>query len=450
MRQFSLRPAGLALACLLAVQANVAASMGLLEAYEAALQNDAVYQAAIFEHEAGQQNIELGRASLLPNVAVNYSSNRNHADLTSQNFQGAPVTSHPDYNSKGTSISLRQPLFNLEAVARYRQGAAQTDYSSAVFSLRRKELILRVAEGYSEAQNRQSQLALAKAQRNTYAEQMKVNERLFQKGEGTKTDILETRARLELAEAQVIEAQDNLTNAVQLLEAMTSRPALPLDDLSPTIHLQREATASVDQWKALALEKNDEIKALRHGLEIARQEINKNKSGHMPRVDLIAGYSRNSGETLNTYNQDSTVRSVGIQLTIPLYSGGYVSAATTRAEAGYKKAEADLDTSVRRAFIELHKQYNLVRSSAARIDALSKAVKSAQLLITATQQSIKGGVRINLDLLGAQQQLYMAERDLTQAKYAYLLSDLRLRSVTGALDVTDLQKMKGYFTSPGL
>ena len=106
-----------ALSCLLVLQADTALAMSLLEAYDAALQNDAVFQSAVYENEAGQQSVELGRAALLPNVAVSYSTNRNHADLTTKTFQGAPVTTHPDYNSKGASVSLRQPLFNLEAVA---------------------------------------------------------------------------------------------------------------------------------------------------------------------------------------------------------------------------------------------------------------------------------------------------------------------------------------------
>ena len=164
-----------------------------------------------------------------------------------------------------------------------------------------------------------------------------------------------------------------------------------------------------------------------------------------PRLDFVASYSKADSETLNTYNQDSTNRSVGIQLTVPLYAGGAVSASTRQASANLERAKAELQLRTDKVMIELRKQYAAALSSVARIQALDKAVSSGELLITATEQSIKGGVRINLDLLNARQQLYTSQRDQAQARYTYLLSLLKLRAAAGELGPDDVRQVAAYF-----
>lgn len=436
-----------ALAAAFVAQSGSASALGLLQAYDAALQNDPTYRSAIHENEAGQQNRQLGRSALLPNLAASYSNTKNRADNTAPNFLGQETTTHPQYRSATGVLQLRQSILNLEGIARYQQGVAQSDYSDAVFSSRSKDLLLRLVGAYADAQYAEDQLALAVAQRDTYAEQMRVNERMFKSGEGTKTDMLETRAKYDVAEAQVIEARDNQTTARNTLAAIVGSEVTQLDPLSTDFAVLPLQPAAFDDWKALALSNNADIAAQGYAVEASRQDINRNRAGHTPRLDFVASLSKNKGETLNTYNQDSTVRSVGIQLNIPLYSGGYVNAATSQSVANYEKAKSDLEAKTKQVLVELRKQYSLVLSGASRIDALTKSVESASLLVKATEQSIKGGVRINLDLLNAQQQLFAARRDLAQAKYNYLLSYLRLRNAAGTLNTDDLHKVAGYFVS---
>jgi protease secretion system outer membrane protein len=439
------------LACALAstflLQAGGASAMSLIQAYEAALQNDPTYRAAVHENEAGQQNKVLGRAGLLPNVSANYANSKNRADITAPDFLGRTNTTHPVYTSSVASLGVRQPLLNLEGVARYYQGVAQSNYSDALFSARGKELVLRVVGAYADAKYAEDTLALTTAQRDAFAEQMRVNERMFQKGEGTRTDMLETQAKYDVAEAQVIEARDNLTTARNSLAAIVGTDVTQLDSMSEDFRVQPMEPAGFDAWRAIALDRNAEISAQRYAVEAARQDINRNRAGHAPRVDVVASLSKNQGETLNTYNQESTVRSLGVQVSIPLYSGGYVNAATSQSVANHEKAKSDLDAKTSQVMVELRKQYSMVLSSAAKIDALVKSVNSARLLVTATEQSIKGGVRINLDLLNAQQQLYTTRRDLALARYNYLLSYLRLRNAAGTLNADDVRNVAGYFVA---
>lgn len=438
------------LACTIAssflAQAMPASAIGLVEAYEAALQNDPTYRSAVHENEAGKQNVNLGRSNLLPSVSANYVSSHNRADITQPNpFTGADVTSKPNYDSDSASLTLRQPLLNLDGLARYRQGRAQTEYSDAVFSVRRQDLVIRLVGAYADAQYAEYYVALMQAQRDAYAEQMHVNERMFQKGEGTRTDMLETRAKLDVAEAQLIEAQDSLTVVRNTLANLVGREVTQLDPLSEDFRVKPMQPASFEDWKAIALKNNPEIAAQKYGVEIAHQEVNKNRAGHAPRVDFIASLSRGRSETLSTLNQDAKTRTVGFQLSLPIFSGGATEASTVQAAANHEKAKDDLDAKTAQILVDLRKQYSQTLSSMAKIAALEKSVQSASLLVEATRQSIKGGVRINLDLLNAQQQLYAARRDLAQARYSYLLGYLRLRGAAGILTADDLHTVAAYF-----
>lgn len=428
----------------LAAHALPASAIGLLQAYEAALKNDPTFQSAIHENEAGQENRVLGRAGLLPSASISYSGSRNRSDVTTTNILGENTT-HPAYTSKGAYLQVKQSLLNVDAFARYKQGIAQSNYSDAVFSNRKQDLVLRLVGAYADAQYAEEQLKLVKAQRDTLAEQKRVNERMFEKGESTKTDVLETQSKYDVAEAQLIEAQDALATARNTLSTLVGMDVTSLDPMVPDFKVQALQPASFEQWRAIALEKNPEIESLRYGVEAASQEVLKARAGHAPRVDLVATLSRTDSETLNTLNQDQKNRSIGVQVNIPLYSGGYVNAASRQAVAGRERAKTDLEAKTNLVLVELRKQFNLVQSGVTRIDANEKSVKSAELLVDATRQSIKGGIRINLDLLNAQQQLFAARRDLAQARYNYLLSYLRLRNAAGTLGGDDLQLVASYF-----
>ncbi|MEO8407396.1 MAG: TolC family outer membrane protein [Oxalobacteraceae bacterium] len=439
----------LALISGLTVGVAQAAPMNLLQAYQAALQNDPTYRGAIYENQAGQEARNLGRASLLPKVSAYYTTGKNRADITQtgQNFLGKPVTqtTHPDYTSVNAAVTLRQPIVNFEALALYNQGIAKTNYSDAQFVGRSQELMLRLVGAYADAQYSEDQLVLAMAQRDAYREQMHVNERLFKQGEGTRTDMLETEARANLADAQVLEAQDNVTVARNTLAGIVGRDVTELAPLNQDFRLLPLQPATFQEWRDLALAKNAEIVALGYALEVAHEEINRQRAGHAPSMELVGSYGKQQSTTTNTLNQDANVRSIGVEVNIPLFSGGYTSAATRQAVANHEKARSDLDVKINQVSVELRKQFSLMQSAGPRIDALVKSADSASLLIKATRQSIKGGVRINLDLLNAQQQLYTSRRDLALARYNYLLAYLRMRSAAGTLNQQDLGDIAGYF-----
>jgi len=446
MTRLSRKPLTLLLWAAALVQTHNAAALGLLPAYEAALANDPVYRSALRDNEAGQQFRELGRSNLLPNVSATYSRNRNQADISTSSSRGE-VTERRNYSGLTAALQLRQPLYHPEGQARYRQGIAQTQGSDAQFAARRQDLIVRLVGLYAPAKYAEDQLAQTVAQRDAYAEQRQSNVRLFQRGEGTVTDVLETQAKYDLAEAQVLEARDNLVNTRDALAAMVGQDVDKLDPLVDEFRLKPMLPASFDAWKDISIANNPELLAQRYAVEIAREEINKNQAGHSPRLDLVASTGKNSSDTTNTFNQSAKVHTIGLQLNLPIYSGGAVTAAISQAVSNHEKAQADLDAKTNTVLLELRKQYNLTLSSALRINAATQALNSATLLVEATQKSVKGGQRTNLDVLNAQQQLFEARRDLALSRYNYLLGYLRLRYSAGTLSVTDLTDVAGYFVA---
>ncbi|MFP5393476.1 MAG: TolC family outer membrane protein, partial [Gammaproteobacteria bacterium] len=397
-----------------------------------------------YENEIGKENKNLGRAGLLPNVGINYQAQRNRSDLTNE-IGGKDLVTHPEYISRSAGITLRQPLLNMEAIARYRQGKVQTEQSAAQFDTRGAEMIVRVAGAYLDVLLAEDTLTLARAQRDTFAEQAKVNQRMFEKGEGTRTDMLETAARLDQAEAAVLEAQDTVTVNRNTLEGLIKMEPGHLQRLGTPYRPPQLKPASFEEWRAIALANNSDIRAATLAAEVARLEIDRARAGHLPRVDFIATYSKSTADTVNTYTQTNLNRALGVQVNVPLYSGGQVSAGTRQAVAGYGRAKADLEARSDRVLVDLRKAHTAAVSSVARVAALEKAVESAQLLTRATEQSIKGGVRINLDLLTAQQQLSNVQRDLAQARYNNLMALLRLRAAAGTLTSSDLHEISGYF-----
>ena len=441
----ALRRKAAAVAAALLAASGSAGAVSLQQAYQAALKNDPAYRMNFWENESAKENEVLGRSGLLPQVSASFGVSRNNADVSLLTPLGEGRPTHPRYLSRSDVVQLRQPILSLDAIARYRQGKVQTRQGAKQFEANTNDVIIRVISAYADALFAEDQVELSRVQRDMYAEQQKVNQRLFEKGEGTKTDMIETQARLDLAEAQLIEAKDNATAARNTLAGVIGMDPGTLDKLGPDFHFVNLPLKSFEEWRQSAIANNPELAAARLVIENQRLEIQRQKAGHYPRVDFVAAYSKGEGESLNTYDQKTTNRTIGVQVNIPIYQGGAINASTRQAAAGYERAQADLDVRSNRILVEMRKSYDQVQNSIAKVAALEKAVASGKLLMTATQQSIKGGVRINLDLLNAQQQLYTSQRDLAQARYNYLINLVRLRAGAGMLDEGAVREVAAYF-----
>ena len=423
-----------------------ASAMTLMEAYEAALANDSVYRSAQHENEAGQQYKEIGRANLLPNISASYAYSRNNSEIE---ISGAGPTrsENRNYNSKNAIIQLRQPIINMEGWARFHQGNAQSNLSAMKFEGQRQELISRFFVLFSSANYAKDVVAFSEVEKDSIKKQEEANKLMSQRGEGTKTALIESQAKLSLTEAQLIEAQQSLADAQSALAVMIGKEVTILDRLVDTFEVLPIESEDFSTWTNIALKNNPEILTQQQGVEIAKQEVKRNRAGHMPRLDVLASVSKTESDTTSTFNQDINTNSIGLQLNIPLYSGGSVDASTLQAEANYKKAQDDLESKTNEVLLELRKQHTALKTGLLKIEALKQSVASSDLLVAATKKSLVGGVRTNLDVLDARSQLYGAKRDLALAKYNYMVSYLNLKKSAGVLSVADLEKLSTYFVS---
>ncbi|CAI1792151.1 TolC family outer membrane protein [Serratia entomophila] len=454
MIQFKREVAGLAISTLLFAISAPVYSIGISDAYSLALEKDPTFRAAIKEKEAGEENENIGRAGLLPKVSLNYqNSPRNWQTQKYQqsDFFGnmSDVTKRQQYRSYSGSVTLTQPLFDYEAYARYKAGVAQSLMADERYRGKFLDLAVRVISAYVEVAYAKDQIALAEAQKTAYKEQLALNDRLMSAGEGTITDVSETQARYSLAEAQVIEARDALDSAQRDLEVIIGVPLNQLDDLQ-TLRPGKFQVAPLipsefEEWQKIALDNNPMLAASRHGVDAAKYEVERNRAGFMPQVQLYASHSENDSSSDNTVNQKYRTNSVGVQVSMPIYAGGGVSASTRQAAARYGQAMYEMDAQVGTTLNDLRKQFNLCISSRAKLAAYELAVKSATTQVEATRQSVLAGQRVNVDVLNAEQQLYSAQRDLASAKYTYIKSWITLLSDSGTLDEKDVSRVAQYF-----
>jgi protease secretion system outer membrane protein len=446
---------GLAISSFALMMSAPVYSLGILDAYSLALEKDPLFQAAIKEKEAGNENENIGRAGLLPKVSLNYQNaprNWQTQKYQSSDIFGnvSDVTKRQQYRSYAGSVMLTQSIFDYEAYAKYKSGVAQSLMADEKYRGKYLDLAVRVISAYVGVAYAKDQIALAQAQKDAYKEQLALNDRLVSAGEGTITDVAETQARYSLAEAQLIEARDVLDAAQRELEVIIGIPLDQLDDLQTLRKGKFQVsplpyTQFVD-WEKVAMERNPQLAASRHGVDAARYDVERNRSGFMPQVQLYASHSENDSSSDNTVNQKYRTDSIGVQVTMPIYSGGGVAASTRQAAARYGQAKYELDAQVGDVINDLRKQFNLCISSQAKLLAYDFAVKSATTQVEATRKSVLAGQRVNVDVLNAEQQLYGAQRDLAEAKYTYIKAWISLLSDSGTLNEKNISHVASYFS----
>lgn len=411
--------------------------------YEAALRHDPQYRSAQHERDAGLQNKALGKSAVLPQAQYSYNRSDNRADRSIFTSAGQVTTQDQlNYRSLYSGVSVRQPLYSREAWARYQQGQLQADYAQVQFESREREVLVRLVEAYCNLWYAKDQIDLLQVQRHTLAEQLQSVTQQFDKGEASRTDLIEAQARTDLLEASRIEAEHAHKLAQRALLAMVGpeQRDLVMHGAKPASFKFSSSVLhkSLAEWEARVKERNADLRAQQLAVDIARQEYLKAQSGHLPRADLVASYAKSESENVNLVNQSYLTRSVGAQITIPLYAGGATEAGVNQAAASRARAEAELENQTEKAMVELHKHYLVIGQVESKRQALLKALVSANDLVQASRKSVLGGIRTTLDVLQAVQQVAQLQRDLLQAEYTGMISSYRLRWMAGDLNPVDL------------
>ena len=419
-------------------------AVDLVQVYREALTNDAQYMAARATAEAGREKLPQSRAGLLPTISGSanavYNDNR-YAP------RGAPTSSR-DFSTHAYNLNLTQPLFRWQNFVQYDQGKLQVVQSEANFAQASQDLILRVAQAYFDVLAAQETLRAVTANKEAITLQLEQAKKYFEVGTATITDSQEAQSRYDLASAQEIAAQNDLQVKRYALQVIVGGEVGALNPLKPEAELKPPLPASLDTWVDAATNGSFAVQAQQAALEIAAKEIERARAGHYPTVDLVANVGRNHAPQGLTGTMDTNANNIGVQLNIPIYQGGYVNSKTREAIANRSAAEAGLDSARRAATLNTRQSFLGVVNGLAQIRALEAALVSSRSALESNKLGYEVGVRINIDVLNAEQQVYSTQRDLARARFDTLLAQLKLKAAVGSLSEADLEAINPLFEAP--
>lgn len=422
------------------------AAADLLETYHAAQGQDSVFAAARASHQAGQEKLTQGRSLLLPSVNLTANSTYNNNEI--QYNSGGPFPSGTSrFVNNGAAVTLVQPLFRQNNWLLYTESELQVAQADAQFKNAEQDLILRVAQAYFDVLTAQDGVNLTAAQKIAISEQLAQAKRNFEVGSSTITDTHEAQARYDLVVAQEIAAQSNLEIKQRTLQQLTNAMTNNFQPLGSGFKLEAPQPVDVDKWVEQAQQGNLQLAVAQANAELAEKEVARNRGGHYPTLDLLASYGKNKVSPVgdgtymngnNALDSDATNASVGVQLNVPLFQGGATQSKWREAEANRDRAKQELESARRNVDLQTRQAYVGVVNGIAQVNALQQALKSSESLLEASKLGQEVGVRTNLDVLNAQQQLFSTRRDLYQAEYNYLISRLRLKAAVGTLAEDEL------------
>ena len=417
---------------------SACAAADLLQVYRDAQGHDAQYAAARATRDAGLEKLPQGRAGLLPTIGL--TGNTTWNDVEAKSRAAGSTTRSADYNSNGWSLSLSQPVFRWQNWIGYQQAELAVAISEAQLAQAGQDLIVRAAQAYFDVLLAQEALATAQAQKTAIGEQLESAKRNFEVGTSTITDTHEAQARYDLAFAQEIVADNDLAVKRQILRTLTGKEPEALKGLKTSLQIGRPQPDDIARWVESAEGGNLAVQIAQTSFESAQREIDKQRAGHYPTLDLVATHGKTGvgGSITTGVGSDSKSSTIGLQLSLPIFSGGTVMSKEREAVALQEKARADLDNARRQATLGARQAYLGVNAGLAQVKALEAGVASSQLAVESNKLGYEVGVRINIDVLNAQSQLFDTRQKLAKARLDTLISQLRLKSAAGSLSEDDL------------
>lgn len=418
-------------ACLIA-PLGAYAQQGLLDIWQIALANDPIYAAAQAQLEASRERVPQSRANAwLPNltgsagVAENDSSTR---------ISG--ITTDSNRTNKNYSLALTQPLWRPQAIETLGQSKLAVIAAQAQLENARQDLALRVAQAYFDVLAAQDALEALQAQKKAVVEQLASAKRNFEVGTATITDANEAQAQFDLISAQEFAAQNDLEVKRSALEQITGQTLAPLLPLSSKLPLPTPQPNQIQDWISRAETGNLNVQVAQTNLLIAEREIDKARAGHFPTIDAVGNY--NNSREPSASIEKSVANSVGVQLNLPIFAGFAVQARVRETLALRQQAQQNLEAAKRAAGQTARQSFLGVNNGLSQVKALEAAEVSSQTSLNSTLLGYRVGVRVNLDVLNAQQQLFKTRRDLAKARYDSLLAGLRLKAAAATLQENDI------------
>ncbi len=417
-------------------------SADLVQVYREALVNDPQYAAARATAEAGREKLPQGLSGLLPTLGASantvWNDNTYHPD-------GAPSSSK-GYNSNGYMLTLSQPVLRWQNWVQYDQAKLLVVQTEANFAQASQDLVLRVAQAYFDVLYAQEALKAVRANKEAITQQLEQAKKNFEVGTATITDSQEAQSRFDLASAQEIAAINDLDTRRYALRLIVGKDAGELNRLRADAQLAPPMPAAMENWVEAAATNSFGVQAQQAGAELAAKEVERTRAGHYPTLDAVANYGR--ANNTNGNDIDTDVRNIGLQLNIPLYQGGYVNSKTREAVANRSAAQSGLEAARRSATLNAQQSFLGVVNGLAQIKALEAALVSSTSALESNKLGYEVGVRINIDVLNAENQVFVTKRDLAKARFDTLLAQLKLKASVGTLSETDLEQINPLFVAP--
>jgi len=427
----------------LALASSLATAGALQDLYQEARSADPQIAAAQAELRAAETLLPQARGALLPQLGI--SGSRIANDTTyEQRFGSRASTKDYSFTSKSASLNLSLALLRPQAWAGLAQASAQIRQAEQQYRAAEYDLIQRIAQAYLEALLATDNVALAAEQKAAITEQLKQAKRYFEAGVGTVTDINEAQARYDTVVAQELAAQNNREIRLRAIEAIVGKLPPKLASLGTRMPLELPQPADVERWLETAQSNNPQVLAREAALDAAEREHYKSWAAHLPTADLVASRGRSENPSFTMTDTVNWSNTIGVQVSIPIFSGGATQGRVNQTSALRDRARHDLTGAFRAVNQSTRQEYLNVINGVAQITALQQAVKSNELALNSARKGQEAGVRTSFDILNAQQLLFSAKRDLAQARYAYVLSRLRLRAAAGLLGPDDISLVDAW------
>jgi outer membrane protein len=412
----------------------------LLQIYREAQNNDATFAAARSTLEAGRERTPQARAGLLPTLSLSGNSLWNKNDLYLRDGTLPPTLDpNPRFNSNGYTLALTQPLFRWQNWVAYDQSKFQVAQAEANFVQAGQDLILRVAQAYFDVLYASESLKAVQANKKSIEQQLESAKRNFEVGTSTIVDAQEAQARFDLASAQEIAAESDLEVRQRTLQAIIGKEPGPLAPFRRGAELTPPQPADMKQWAAAAEKDNISVQIQMAAVEIASREVDRQRAGHYPTIDLVANKGKSTALASTVGGQlETNFENVGVQLNLPIFQGGAVVSRQSEASANRAAAESTLEQARRNAALQARQQYLGAANGLAQVRALRAALISSQSSLESNRLGFEVGVRINIDVLNADNQVFVTRRDLAKAVLDTLMSQLRLKAAVGTLSEDDV------------
>ncbi len=429
-------------ACLLPLNA---AALDFLQALEKAETSDPDILAAEFQFQAVEATHGQSLSALLPNLNLSvYQTNTDQEISNSSN----PLYTSSNYDTSGYTLSLTQSIYNHSLYQTLKKTDLTIASETANVNAARQSLILRVAEAYYNILGAQDNLKFTEAEKTAIGQQLEQTKRRFDVGLIAITDVKESQAQYDIAVAQEISARNQLANYFAALRSIINEKPETINPLIKDIPLLPPKPALIDQWVVTALKNNLALRAAKFNYEAAQKQVSIDRAGHYPSLDLSVEHTDSSldgdDQAITSYSRDTTGTSISLQLTVPIYSGGYTNAKVNQSIASKEQARALHEKALRQTEQQCRDSYRGVTTAIAEVKAFKQALISTQTAYEATQAGFEVGTRTAVEVLAALREQYRSERDYARARYQYILNLLRLKQAAGTLTKDDVVRVNKW------